>query len=714
VRSRLFGVIVVVLGLLLSTLSGLTAVADPPDPDRDVPPNRMYENPAEQVIWDKRVRDKRASADPRAAMRDAAVNYAVTWWRANHLSEQQKRTIRNLISLQKSRQRTNPEKYPPPPIELTLFEAKELRRSNPALYEFLIARGMDPNDTVVQKVGRSIPISKGQRPIHAEEGQVRLAYILEYYEQELRKGRSEAEILASIDKELLPGKGVELRPKDLFYGVTEREPCNYPGGPACTRWSGVLDYMVPYGSEKQERKASKGKVARNLQETMQAELAEIITTTWVRDEVTKALRPFRQPGELPGRRYDYEPGDPRADPPGLERVLDPAKQDMGGIDFSTMELRYMAEDGSSGTKNGVRYAFTGKTGGSKDSQSVLAGAQSVNTASDAFFVWLALPESSFWVNLNPNEPDRIVDQQLGRTEAGRIMLEADLRLKKTVGKVMDPRTKLGKRFWDSMRSYNGERCFSGRYWITPKPAKIYDKNGELYIIDAPLDVKTEQEYIQDTGNGKYEGCPYQPQSVDDHNSELVSRLIMPKVREVVNTAPEYGALRQIYLSRIAAEWYRERSKTRPMELTSLIDSGDVTRWPVAKTWAPKDTYRRYLESYTHGEVNTSAFSYGGVILTDVPKQRVTETEFNRSWPDARSTVRKAQRGVSAGTENGQLWFGGTSSEPKQRPKPVAQPDNGGGWPPFAQVLLLVLAAVALPLGFLLWRRTTSARTPSSR
>jgi hypothetical protein len=724
VRRRLFGVFVVVLGVMLSALSTLTAAADPPDPadpadppdpHGDVPADRMYERASERELWAKRVRDGRGSGDSREAMKHAAVNYAAVWWRITGYDEKTISRLRRFASWnEQNRSRTPAE---PPLVDIKIMTAKEILRDNPALYDELVQRGMKPYDVVSQMVARSTPPKKGERGYHAEEILLRLRYNMEYFDEQLeRSGIEEVdeEVIAQMNEGLRPRSGIVKTPKDLIYGVTEREPCSYQGSPACYRYSDLLDHMIPYG-DKPERRAAQGELALMLLRMAQEDLADIIARTYVRDEVTRALRPF-QPGELPGRRYDYEAADPRRDPPGLERLLDPARQDDGGIDFSSLELRYMAEDGSPDTENGVRYAFTGQRGGSADDRRALAAARSLNTASDAFFVWLALPESSFWVNLNPNEPSRIAGAQLDKTDVGRIMLDADLQLKKTVGKLIHPDTPQGKRFWHSLQGYNGELCFSHRVWITPEPAKIYDKDGELYIIDAPLDVEMEQEYLGQVGTGKYRGCPYQPEAVENHNADVYRRLVMPRLIDSVNTAPEYAALRQIYLSRIAAEWYRERSRTHPMEHSSLIDSGDVARWPAMRNWTPTDTFQRYVRSYTKGEFNTRSYTYGGVVLTDVPKQTVTRAEFERSWPDARTTVDKAQKGVSTDAASGQIWFGGTSTEPpKQRPQPdQAKSDNGFGLPLVLAPLVLVvlLASVAGPLGFVSWRRRTRAGQPA--
>ena len=48
-----------------------------------------------------------------------------------------------------------------------------------------------------------------------------------------------------------------------------------------------------------------------------------------------------------------------------------------------------------------------------------------------FRIGLSLPNDKFWVNLRPDAPEQIIDDELAMTDIGKIMLEADLQLKKT-------------------------------------------------------------------------------------------------------------------------------------------------------------------------------------------------------------------------------------------------------------------------------------------
>ncbi len=75
-----------------------------------------------------------------------------------------------------------------------------------------------------------------------------------------------------------------------------------------------------------------------------------------------------------------------------------------------------------------------------------ASSDLLNNLSETFFVWLSHPSESFWVNLNPTESDRVVERNIGHTEVGRIMLEADLSLKKTAARLLHPDHPIVRRY----------------------------------------------------------------------------------------------------------------------------------------------------------------------------------------------------------------------------------------------------------------------------
>lgn len=387
--------------------------------------------------------------------------------------------------------------------------------------------------------------------------------------------------------------------------------------------------------------------------------------------------PFVPGAKHPKPKPPAEEGAP-GQPPGFdESMRGAAEKNPGGIDFSTLSLRYLSV-GEEGADEGSRYAF--KSDQSRDA--VLStpedGAWAAKQASDAFFVWLALSPDTFWVNLKPDEPDRVVDAKLGRTDAGRVLLEADLLLKKTVGKIIHPDSRSGRQFWSRLQGVEGRRCFSSRVWITPGEAKVREDDDQLYILDAPLKVQMEQERLK---GGVTSQCPDLPAAVNKRNEALYRRMVLPRLVYAVNHAPEYAALRRVYTSRVAAEWYRTRTEPDQSGFAEIAGSGDISKWELRGKWSPRSTYQRFLHSYQHGEFKKrqrtirgdkiwiETMTYGGVVFANVLMKALSDESFARYFPEVSQQVERLfDQGVAK--PSSQSWMGGAvpaSGEPAAAP-----------------------------------------------
>jgi hypothetical protein len=349
----------------------------------------------------------------------------------------------------------------------------------------------------------------------------------------------------------------------------------------------------------------------------------------------------------------------------------------GGIDFSSLQLRYVS-DTATGGRRGISYAFKAEPGAGIGDPS--AGQQAVQEASDAFFVWLELQPSTFTVNLNPTEPDRIVDADLGRTDVGHIMLEADFQMKKTVARLIHPDTPGGAQFWQQLQAGpDGSTCLSMRQWIVPGPATVREDGNQLYILDAPLVVMLESDYLNSSSFPQY-SCPGQDQAIQKHNESVFRSMILPQVQKAVNQAPEYADLRRVYLSRVAAEWYRTRSLTQPTAYGDLIDRGDVSLWVSRQSWSPKEVFDQYVASYKNGEFNvthqtqngdvveTRTYVYGGVDFSRIPFARVSATDFSSKWHGPTGIARSFDKPL-ADPDGKSVWLGGTNVVTQPAPRP---------------------------------------------
>ncbi|MEU7034824.1 hypothetical protein ABZ958_14210 [Streptomyces sp. NPDC046237] len=354
--------------------------------------------------------------------------------------------------------------------------------------------------------------------------------------------------------------------------------------------------------------------------------------------------------------------------PGVSQMPTP-----GGIDFSTLELQYV---GTPVKGEGLDYSFGAKEDPDNDAVG-WGGRAKAQMASDAFFTWLALTPDKFWVNLNPDTPGTIMDDKFAATDAGRVLLEADLRLKHDFFKAMDPKTDLGKNTWDRLSKVNGWPCLtSTRNWIEPKPAKVREQDGGIYILDAPLKLQSEYAEVNTPGPG---GKPCQDSLTKaeiEHNERVFRSTVVPEVEKWINEAPQYADLRRVYKSRVAAEFVRQQDAQRPTDYRTIINSNDVKQWPIRaphQDWKKTDVFDKYVKVFKEGEFKYEltkgeevwVISVGGVDLSKQPKRNVTQAEFrlqNRHLPRQTKTSVKA---LTDDTERERLLLlGGNSNGQK--------------------------------------------------
>jgi hypothetical protein len=364
----------------------------------------------------------------------------------------------------------------------------------------------------------------------------------------------------------------------------------------------------------------------------------------------------------------------------------------GGIDFSTMQLRYVSdEDAGAG---GVRYSFEASDVADEDESPSFGGLEAAQLSSDALFTWLALPNSAFWVNLNPDQPDKIMDSRLAKTDAGRVLLESDLLLKRTSAKLLDPATALGDKFWDAVHFDKATEfpCLPLRLWITPAAASVREDAGQLYILDAPMKANAEFFKTSTLPNGTK--CQ-QTDAVAMENAKVYQQIILPELEKAVNADPGFADLRRVYLSRVAAEWLRQRNEKKANAFTPIIGSNDASRWPARTAWNEQDVYKAYLKSFNEGDYTytrqvkdgngqtvTVTFGMGGVDFAESPRTPVSAETFKQEHPTLPVTVtRSTSVPLAYRTANVDLtWLGGDATEHRAAPPPGSpnEPGQGGG------------------------------------
>ncbi len=341
-----------------------------------------------------------------------------------------------------------------------------------------------------------------------------------------------------------------------------------------------------------------------------------------------------------------------------------ASSGLGGVDFTTLQMRYMSDDGS-----GIKYAFSAQAASPGLSQDFGAGLDAyVNSTAD-LRTWLVLDPDKFWVNLNPDEPERIIDPALGQTNAGKALLEADYQMKRTEGRLLDPKTDLGARYWDEVEG----TCVSSRSWIVPGDVEVREKGSSLYVLKAELSVKTKADRIANAGK-----LACTPDSASEaHNEQLERRLVLPEVIKAVNTAPEYAPIRRAFLARVIAQWIRERHRSgHRTSFDGLIDSGDIGPAKLDDGWRPRQVYDSFVHSVQNGDFSYTQteerggvryvrhMTIGGVDFSRIPMNGVSAAQMDQRQPRLSETV-DASADHPATASDGSVWLGDGVTMPKE-------------------------------------------------
>ena len=227
-----------------------------------------------------------------------------------------------------------------------------------------------------------------------------------------------------------------------------------------------------------------------------------------------------------------------------------------------------------------------------------------------FRIGLSLPNEKFWVNLRPDAPEQIIDPQLEQTDIGRIMLEADLQLKKDTASFTSPQTSEGRQYWDKLYKRAGELFGSEnitiptitRPWIVPGEIILREDDASVYIFKANMKVMLEQDHIP--GSNIYDFKDSRMKDLNDYSSQLIRELVLPKLTLEINISKRYARLRQVFFSLILSRWFKDRHKALGQAPSlSLVDSRNLNGLISREIWNKDTYYQAYMKSFQQGEYN---------------------------------------------------------------------------------------------------------------
>jgi hypothetical protein len=308
---------------------------------------------------------------------------------------------------------------------------------------------------------------------------------------------------------------------------------------------------------------------------------------------------------------------------------------------------------------------------------------------------------------------------MGKTNAGKAMLEADFQMKRTEGRLLNPDTATGAEFWREM-DQAGFTCSLSRSWIVPGQVEVREDGDSLYILKASLDVKTAPISLP---NDDPDACPEQSPTSTARKNAIETRLILPKVVKAVNTAPEYAPVRRAFTARIVAQWIRDRhAEGKATSFDQVLDSGNLGPAQLTGDWKPKQVWDDYVKSlrgkeFTYEKTTREGnqlvrhqYVTGGVDLTNLKISSISAADMKARYSGLPGTVTTSIN-APATAADGTIWLGATATLPDRgvlhnlstRARDVTSSRAG--------VLLIVVVALAiLLLGF----RSGSRRRPRSR
>ncbi|MCR4337325.1 MAG: AarF/UbiB family protein [Candidatus Omnitrophica bacterium] len=257
-------------------------------------------------------------------------------------------------------------------------------------------------------------------------------------------------------------------------------------------------------------------------------------------------------------------------------------------------------------ENPLRFDFLIDTGESKLEDEAFS--QEANKLIRYFLATLTTPQEDLWVNLSPNEPDRIIPTEFGITEMGRDMLAQDYLLKQITASLMYPEKDLGKKFWDRIYKQAQEKLGTtqvpvntfSKVWIVPDEATVYVKDGIAFILKSHLKVMTEQDYLTQRQSKT-------PSSLEKSNnremmSQIVREVIIPEIEKEVNEGKNFTLLRQIFHSMILAVWYKQNLKESLLNKV-YTDQNKVAGVDADDPEVKEKIYQQYLEAFKKGVYN---------------------------------------------------------------------------------------------------------------
>ena len=333
----------------------------------------------------------------------------------------------------------------------------------------------------------------------------------------------------------------------------------------------------------------------------------------------------------------------------------------GGINFTFTQLNYISACNTS--DEGLTVVLKGESNSSKP---IVDISNKTNMTSKAFVAGLVIPNHKMLVNLPLGKVD--VDQFLAQTEAGRVMLDADVKLKFSAFNTQAAKDEY-KNIIQQLYSlyeqspyvseiknsgYDGYPSWEAATWISPNSLKAEGEGCKIFLTNTTLKVESKLKWSY----SNIDGFNVRQEAKDDVNTRFNSwkgnltqwlNNNALRAQAEVNSDSKYDDLRYVYASVALAQWYKTLDRSQIL-FGNIIDSNDIYTYDLNisfdQSYWEQQANQRITENinlnscFKQGWTSCYAWIYGGVVYINLNTNitSVLSNETKQVVSDAVSTV----------------------------------------------------------------------------
>ena len=246
-----------------------------------------------------------------------------------------------------------------------------------------------------------------------------------------------------------------------------------------------------------------------------------------------------------------------------------------------------------------------------------------------FLVGLSIPESSIWVNLSPQEHDRIISPDLARTELGRDLLAQDYLLKQFNASSIHPDRPSGERYWAAVhelaQAYGRDTAVNlfSRVWIVPKLAEVIEQGPVALVAKARLGAELRAD---DLSRKAYAGSPKFgmdrlptgiQKDISDWADDIFAEVLLPELEAELNDGRHFATTRQAFGALILARWFKSKIQHSPLARAAPPDL--VPNIMIDEDFATA-VFRQYVSAFDLGVMNFIREDYDSSTQELIPRK----------------------------------------------------------------------------------------------